>query len=53
MTVRHLVRVDQDTLERLAFNTGAPIEIDTANDRAYIRIDNTTFTTRLPQEVCS
>jgi hypothetical protein len=50
MTSRALVRVDAQTLERLAFNTGHDITLDNANLRAFLTIGPTTFVTELTPE---
>lgn len=41
MTARALVPVDADTLERIAHNSGHPIEL--AQGRAFLTIGATTF----------
>lgn len=51
VTARTLAPVDSATIERLAFNSGADIEIDTANARAYLTIGATTFVAELGAEV--
>jgi hypothetical protein len=53
MTARHLVHVDPGTLERIAFNTDNDIEVDAANDRAFLRVGTTTFVAELaPEPTC-
>lgn len=46
MTSRALVRVDADTLERIARNSGHPIEL--ATNQAFLTVGATTFVADIP-----
>ena len=53
MTSRQLAKVEPDELEYVAHRHNLDIEIDTANERAYVRVGDVTLYAELPTEVCS
>lgn len=51
MTLRQLVQVEPAELQYAAFTHGTDIEIDSANDRAYVRVGAVSLYAELPTEV--
>lgn len=52
MTARHLVEVTPSELQEMAFNSGAEIEIDTVDSRAFVRIGTTTYVAQIAEVTC-
>lgn len=52
MTARTLVEITASDLQQKAFETGAEIEIDAVESRAYLRIGATTYTCELSEPTC-